>query len=172
MSLTRFIQPRVAVLALAAVPRINYVPLNRNLMRRFADAPGSPPVDETLLQWLYVANIPFVANENDLRAEFSNFGAVERVKLIRDKFTSRSKGFAFIGFSSGFDQAMNAKVEMKGRALKIAAAKENSVYPAGDSRNGEGGGGGGGQYGQRAAGGGGGGGQRQYGQRDTTKADE
>ena len=44
--------------------------------------------------------------EGDLKAEFSKFGAVERVRVIRDKFTSKSRGFAFIGFSSGYEQAL------------------------------------------------------------------
>jgi len=45
---------------------------------------------------IYVGNLSYQASEQDLNQLFSSFGNVESVNIISDKFTGRSKGFAFI----------------------------------------------------------------------------
>lgn len=49
---------------------------------------------------LYVGNLPFSCTENDLRETFSECGTVNSVKLITDRETGKSKGFAFVEMSS------------------------------------------------------------------------
>ncbi len=109
---------------------------------------------------LYVGNLPFSAQEDDLSKIFSEAGTVESVKIITDPYSGRSKGFAFIEMeseeaASKAVEAINGK-EMEGRNIKVdvARAKENRPRP--------GGGGGGGCGGRGGGGGGGGGGGRRW----------
>lgn len=98
--------------------------------------------------------------ENDLQDYFAQAGAVTSVNLMLDKFTGKSRGFAFIEFASA-DDAQKA-VEMlqgkdfQGRALTVNIARPKEERPP--RREGGGGGGGGGYRG--GGGGGGGGGYR------------
>ena len=45
---------------------------------------------------IFVGSLPFSVEEADLRGYFEEYGAVESVKIISDKFTGRSKGFGFV----------------------------------------------------------------------------
>lgn len=45
---------------------------------------------------IFVGNLNYGVNENDLQDLFEEFGSVNEVKIIKDKYTSRSKGFGFI----------------------------------------------------------------------------
>ena len=49
---------------------------------------------------LYVGNLPYSTSEQDLRDPFSECGTVESVKIITDRETGRSKGFAFVEMAS------------------------------------------------------------------------
>jgi RNA recognition motif-containing protein len=95
---------------------------------------------------IYVGNLPYQVNEEDLRKAFEAFGTVESVKVITDMGTGRSKGFGFVEMSNDSEgqsaiEAMDGK-ELKGRAIKVSKAKP----PRG------GGGGGGGRGGGRSGG--------------------
>lgn len=78
---------------------------------------------------LYVGNLPYSADENDIRDAFEQFGEITEVKLITDRETGRSKGFSFITMES--QQAaenaltMNGK-EINGRSVKVSIARENN----------------------------------------------
>lgn len=74
---------------------------------------------------LYVGNLSFDTTESDLEALFAQHGEVQSCKLITDRETGRSKGFAFIEMENA-DQAMqelNGK-EVDGRALKVNEAQD------------------------------------------------
>ena len=107
---------------------------------------------------LFVGNLAYQTMENDLQDYFAQAGAVTSVNLMLDKFTGKSRGFAFIEFASA-DDAQKA-VEMfqgkdfQGRDLTVNIARPKEERPP----RREGGGGGGGGY--RGGGGGGGGGCR------------
>ena len=100
--------------------------------------------------------------ENDLQEYFSQAGVVSSVNLMLDKFTGKSRGFAFIEYSSP-DEA-NKAVEMfhnkdfQGRALTVNIARPKEDRPprsgGGGGDRGGGGGGGGGWRGDRGGGGG------------------
>lgn len=45
---------------------------------------------------IYIANIPFRANNDELRQLFEQYGEVSSAKIIIDKFTQRSRGFGFV----------------------------------------------------------------------------
>ena len=104
---------------------------------------------------MYVGNLPFAAQEQDIRELFSQYGGVTEVFLPMDRESGRPRGFAFVTMDSA--EAMNASInaqngqEFMGRKLAINEARPREERPAGG-----GGGGGRGGYG----GGGGGGGKR------------
>ncbi|HEY5133321.1 MAG TPA: RNA-binding protein [Candidatus Krumholzibacteriaceae bacterium] len=110
---------------------------------------------------IYVGNLSYDMTEEDLRKEFEAFGKVDSVNIIKDKFTDRSRGFAFVEMSVSEEgkaavAAINGK-DVKGRALNVSEARPRAE---GGHRGGSGGGGG-----ERYGGGGGGGGRRDHGDR-------
>ena len=111
---------------------------------------------------MYVGNLPFAAQEQDIRELFSQYGGVTEVFLPMDRESGRPRGFAFVTMDSA--EAMNAAInaqngqEFLGRKLAINEARPREERPAG---GGFGGGGGGGRGGY--GGGGGGGGRGGYG---------
>ena len=105
-----------------------------------------------LFKKLYVGNLPFNTTEAELKELFARHGAVESVKVITDRETGRSRGFAFVEMdASAAAEAIRALdgTDLGGRSLRVNEAQE---------RSGGGGGGGGGFRGPRREGGGGGGG--------------
>jgi RNA recognition motif-containing protein len=101
---------------------------------------------------IYVGNLPFSADEAQVRQLFEQHGTVESVALINDRETGRPRGFGFVEMPRADGQraiqSLNGK-DMGGRPLRVNEAQE---------RQGGGGGGGGGR-GPRGGGGGGGGGR-------------
>ena len=84
---------------------------------------------------LYVGNLPYQTTEEDLREAFANFGEVSSVSVITDKFSGRSKGFAFVEMpdNSEADAAIKAlnESEMGGRNIKVNQAKPRGDRPSG-----------------------------------------
>jgi RNA recognition motif-containing protein len=115
---------------------------------------------------IYVGNLPYSATEEDVTGLFAAYGPVERVKIITDRETGRSKGFAFV--TLGDQSQLNAAIEAfngydyQGRALRVNASepKEKKPFAGGGYGGGERRGGGGGD---RRGGGGYGGGDRRGG---------
>ena len=112
---------------------------------------------------IYVGNLPYSATEEDVTGLFAAHGPVERVKIITDRETGRSKGFAFV--TLGDQSQLNAAIEAlngydyQGRALRVNASEPKEFKPGGGGGGygGERRGGGGGGYGGERRGGGGGG---------------
>ncbi len=106
---------------------------------------------------IYVGNLPYTATEEDVTGLFAAYGPVERVKIITDRETGRSKGFAFV--TLGDQSQLNASIEAlngydyQGRALRVNASEPKEAKPGGFRPSG---GGGGGYGGERRGGGGGG----------------
>ena len=108
---------------------------------------------------LYVGNLPFASTAQDLEALFGQVGTVSVVEIIFDKFTGRSRGFAFVTLASA-EEAQQAVEklhghEIEGRALAVNIARPREERPPGGG--GFGGGGRGGYGGGRGGRGGGGG---------------
>ena len=103
---------------------------------------------------IYVGNLAFDVTEQDLQDTFQTFGEVTSVKIIKDKYSGRSKGFGFVEMAKKEDgeSAINSLKEkdLKGRKLTVDAARPRS----GGGRQG-GRGPGGGRRGGRSQGGGG-----------------
>ena len=75
---------------------------------------------------IYVGNIPYKSSEDDLGNLFAEYGDVTSVKIIKDKFTGRSKGFGFVEMAeeSAGDAAVEALdgLEHMGRNLRVSKA--------------------------------------------------
>ncbi|GDX43505.1 MAG: hypothetical protein RLZZ49_1256 [Bacteroidota bacterium] len=101
---------------------------------------------------IYVSNLSFNVQDEDLKEFFAEYGEVTSAKVITDKFTGRSRGFGFVEMSD--DAAAQKAIQeldgatVEGRAIKVSEAKPREQRP----NNGGGGGGG-----RRNFGGGGGG---------------
>jgi RNA recognition motif-containing protein len=111
---------------------------------------------------LYVGNLPHSTTEAELRGIFEPHGAVDKVSLVTDRDTGRSRGFAFVELTNAAeaDKAIAALngTELGGRALTINEAKPKTDRPRSGGGKGFGGGGGGKGFG----GGGGGRGRDDY----------
>jgi len=76
---------------------------------------------------LYVGNVSWTSTEDELKAHFEKCGPVNSAKIIMDRQTGRSRGFAFVEMENG--EAAIAELDGKdfgGRPLKISVAKERS----------------------------------------------
>jgi hypothetical protein len=112
---------------------------------------------------LFVGNLSFRSTEDSIKAAFSESGNVQGVRLMLDRDTGRSRGFAFVDMGSAEEaeaaiQKWNG-ADLDGRALRVNLAEDRRE--GGGGRGGFGGGGrGGGGYGGGGGGWGGGGGGR------------
>ena len=102
---------------------------------------------------IYVGNLSFSATEDDLKNIFEQCGSIVSVKIITDRETGRSKGFAFIEMSTP-EQAAEAihsfnGAEHQGRPLRVTEAKPQEASSGGGYRGGNGGGRGGNSGGGR-----------------------
>ena len=101
---------------------------------------------------LYVGNIPFTTTEDELRDTFEKHGPVESVRVITDRETGRSRGFAFVEMEeNAAETAIRALdgSQMGGRSIRVNEAHERGAGGGGGRGGGggyRGGGGGGGRY--------------------------
>jgi len=82
---------------------------------------------------IYVGNLSYRMDDNDVEAIFAKFGAVKSAKVIMDRETGRSKGFAFVEMneqSAGQEaiEALNGK-EAEGRTLRVNEAQAREERP-------------------------------------------
>jgi RNA recognition motif-containing protein len=87
---------------------------------------------------IYVGNLHFNVNEDELRKAFEEYGEVASVKIITDKYSGRSKGFGFVEMLND-KEAQEAisnlnGAEIKGRAVNVNQAREKENNP-GERRN-------------------------------------
>lgn len=87
---------------------------------------------------IYVGNLNFKTTEDAISDFFSQYGAIKELKLITDRMTGRSKGFAFVTFDQeeAAQKATSANgSDLDGRQIKVNIAREN---PAGGREGGRG----------------------------------
>jgi len=109
---------------------------------------------------IFVGNLSRDVTEEDLRQAFSAYGKVDKVSVLKDKFSGEPRGFGFVEMESKAEaqaaiNGMNQK-DLKGRALNVNEARPKTERAGGGG--GGGGGGRGGWGGGRSGGGGGAGG--------------
>jgi cold-inducible RNA-binding protein len=76
---------------------------------------------------LFVGNLSFQTTEGDISTAFEQFGPLESVKIITDRDTGRSKGFAFVELND--DSAEKAIAQMNGAQLDGRALTVNEARP-------------------------------------------
>jgi cold-inducible RNA-binding protein len=109
---------------------------------------------------IFVGNLSFSTTEDELRQMFEAHGQVDRVSIMTDRDTGRSRGFGFVEMASNEDgekaiTALNGS-QTGGRTLNVNEARPKT------ERSGGGGGGGGRDRGDRGGRGGGGGRRDRY----------
>ncbi|HNP07520.1 MAG TPA: RNA-binding protein [Cyclobacteriaceae bacterium] len=87
---------------------------------------------------IYVANIPWKASEEELRALFAEYGEIDSAKIITDKFTQRSRGFGFVEMKDD-DAARRAITELNGQDFMGKNLVVNEARPKEDRGGGGGG---------------------------------
>ena len=89
---------------------------------------------------LYVGNLSFNTTETDLQDLFAQAGAVQDVMLMQDKFTGKSRGFAFVTMATE-QEAQNAITQFNGKTVEGRALTVNEARPREARPQGGGGGG-------------------------------
>lgn len=84
---------------------------------------------------LYVGNLSFQTQEQDLRDLFSTHGEVVSCNIISDRDTGRSRGFGFVEMADA-DAARNAENALNGHDLDGRQLKVNEAKPRTDERRG------------------------------------
>ena len=102
---------------------------------------------------IYVSNLGFNIQDDDLKGFFTPYGEVSSAKVINDKFTGKSRGFGFVEMPDD-ESAKKAIAELDngfvdGRNMKVVEARPKEDRPSGGNKGGgfsrgnNGGGGGG-----------------------------
>ena len=70
---------------------------------------------------IYVGNLSWGMNDQDLENLFAEHGSVTSAKIITDRMTNRSRGFGFVDMSDGAEAAIEAlnDTEVEGRKLVV-----------------------------------------------------
>ncbi len=83
---------------------------------------------------LYVGNISFQVTDEDLKELFKEAGTVESVKVVTDRYTGRSRGFAFVEMSSE-EEAKSAIEKFNGFSFKEREIVVNVARPRTEKRS-------------------------------------
>jgi RNA recognition motif-containing protein len=83
---------------------------------------------------LYVGNLSYETNEETLRTLFAEYGQIESVNLITDRYTGRSRGFAFVEMSTE-QAAQQAMSGLNGKQVDEREIKVDKAKPKRDSRD-------------------------------------
>jgi len=89
---------------------------------------------------IYVSNLGFSVQDEDLREYFAEYGEVTSAKVITDKFTNRSRGFGFVEMPDD-NAAQKAISELNGAVVEGRSISVNVARPREERSNNSGGGG-------------------------------
>jgi RNA recognition motif-containing protein len=110
---------------------------------------------------IYVSNLSFNIQDEDLREFFAEYGDVTSAKVITDKFTGKSRGFGFVEMSDD-EAARKAIAELDQASVDNRTIRVQEAKPKEDKPSRSGGGGGGFRGGNGFSGGGGGGYKKRF----------
>ena len=82
---------------------------------------------------LYVGNLSYDTTEDTLRTLFAEYGEIESVNLISDRYSGRSRGFAFVEMSTE-QAAQEAMSGLNGKQVDDREIKVDKAKPKRDSR--------------------------------------
>ena len=83
------------------------------------------------MKTIFVGNLDFAVPDSFVRSLFERYGTVERVHLVTDRDTGRSRGFAFVEMSNS-DQAAKAIAGLNGTSVEGLALKVSEARPKAD----------------------------------------
>jgi RNA recognition motif-containing protein len=83
---------------------------------------------------IYVANLSFAVKDEDLRSYFAEYGEISSAKVITDKLTNRSRGFAFVEMPDDA-AAQKAIAELDGAMVDGRSIKVNVAKPREERSN-------------------------------------
>jgi RNA recognition motif-containing protein len=89
---------------------------------------------------IYVSNLSFNIQDEELRSFFAPYGVVSSAKVIMDKFTGKSKGFGFVEMSD--DEAAKKAIGeldngvVEGRTIRVMEARPKEARPERNSNGG------------------------------------
>ncbi len=83
---------------------------------------------------LYIGNLSYELNEEQIKKMFSEFGEVTSVNVITDKYTGRSKGFGFVEMTND-DEAQAAISALNGKTINNRDITVNVARPKADHDN-------------------------------------
>jgi cold-inducible RNA-binding protein len=89
-----------------------------------------------MTQNIYVGNLSYETTEDTLRSLFAEHGEVESVRVITDRYSGRSKGFAFVEMTSE-EAAQEAISALNGKQVDEREIKVDKAKPKRDSRGGD-----------------------------------
>jgi len=79
---------------------------------------------------MYIGNLAYNVTEEDLKGAFAEFGTIESVNIVKDRFSGQSKGFGFVDMpdNSEADRAIKALngIQIKGRSIKISQSNQKT----------------------------------------------
>ena len=82
---------------------------------------------------LFVGNLPYTTNDDQLREHFAQWGEVTSATVIMDRATGRSKGFGFVEYDNdaAADDAIakSETMELDGRRLTVSEARPKVEFP-------------------------------------------
>ena len=82
----------------------------------------------------YVGNLAYTVTEDDLRSTFEQYGQVDRVSVITDRMSGRSKGFGFVEMPNEAEAkeaiAQLNETDLKGRNMMVNEARPQAARPA------------------------------------------
>ena len=84
---------------------------------------------------IYVGNLSPDVTEEELREEFKAFGGVTSVRIIKERYSGKSRGFGFVEMPSK-SEGEAAIAGLKGKTLKEQTLDVNEARPRSDSRGG------------------------------------
>jgi len=83
---------------------------------------------------LYIGNLDYGINEDQINKMFSEFGEVNSVNIITDKYTGRNKGFGFVEMPND-DEAKAAIEALNGKVVNSRELTVNVARPKSDNDN-------------------------------------
>jgi len=74
---------------------------------------------------IYVGNLPFESNEEEIKTLFEKYGSVSSVKIVTDRYTGKSRGFGFVEMENA-DSAIKELngTDFGGREIRVNEARE------------------------------------------------
>ena len=112
----------------------------RSGTRAAADSDKKEHTHSQMDNKLFVGNLAWETSEDDLKAYFGQFGTVESAEVLRDKFTGRARGFAFVVMATAEDAQKAIENtegrEFQGRPLKVNIARPREDRPPQQRRGG------------------------------------